>query len=435
MQRFRLCVVDNGRRLLLRNLHSQKIRDHPFPPRVLDVYISCHPGLETCLSEELTHYGMKHTIAGHGAKLKSPTKDQLLQSCLWLGTASQVTVQCGKPFVAPGFAELKRKVRKRPWSQVLSRNVQLQSKVSSSKSKLYHTEAIRERMDAAIYDALGESPNGITEMSPRATVNLRGSLLRDKLQISLSSSDTPLHRRSYRLQTGKAPLREDIAYALLWKAGLRPPKVGSPHLVEYDAILDPFCGSGTLAIEALSMLSRSAPGRLRSCPFDGTVFHDPALWDRLMMVPPVEGLVLPSVHASDRDAGVIKQAKCNEKRAGLQRDIDFRVMAFSKHPFFEAPAAQTFNRLLIVSNLPFGIRTTTKSIQHKGGHRQHNPVLPMYQKLRHNLKQLAAAGCKYRSVFLTNEPTLLTISGIKAESILDLSLGNIRVSAMMTCSD
>ena len=88
------------------------------------------------------------------------------------------------------------------------------------------------------------------------------------MQISIDTSSTPLHQHSCRSEMAKAPLREDIAYSMLYAAGLQ----------NYQGLLDPMCGSGTIAIEGAAMKLGLPPGRLRNLSLDGTAFHSPELW-------------------------------------------------------------------------------------------------------------------------------------------------------------
>jgi putative N6-adenine-specific DNA methylase len=104
------------------------------------------------------------------------------------------------------------------------------------------------------------------------TVRIAVRFVDDVATISLDTSATPLHRRGYRLDGAKAPLREDIAFAVLQAAGFR----------KGMALLDPFCGSGTIAIEAACIAAGLPPGRLRPAPLQGFAFADAAEWQKLL---------------------------------------------------------------------------------------------------------------------------------------------------------
>jgi putative N6-adenine-specific DNA methylase len=166
-------------------------------------------------------------------------------------------------------------------------------------------------------------------------------VLRDIVTISADSSGALLHRRGYRLAGGKAPLRETFGAAMLLGAG-------------YDGtavLADPFCGSGTIPIEAALLARRIAPGLNRGFAFEKWPDFDPAAWGALRAR--AAERVLPTAPApivgSDRDAGAIASAEANAERAGVLRDITFRTGAVSA---LNPPAGA--GRL--VTNPPYGVR-------------------------------------------------------------------------------
>ena len=413
-----------------------------YPPNQIDAVVVCHPGLDSFLSQELELLGIEHSMESETeVKLHSANASDLLRCHLYLGTASQILLRCGPDFHARGWPELIRKVQRIPWTDILEPQARLSTKVTSINSKLFHTGAIQERIESAIHKVLGKedvpSERLDGEDSHKPAVNQEGGVRllarvhNDRVRLYLSSSPSPLHQRQYRLATGKAPLREDLAYALLWSTGLRPlyfQKESSTH----GALLDPLCGSGTIAIEAAAMMGGLPPGRLHSMPFQGTcLYKSNEEWEQ-MIASAVEQSVVNSgrvsVSASDRDAGVIVGAKSNASRAGVEKVVDFRRCAFSAHPWFEKPSTAP-NGILVVSNLPFGQRLSFKKPMSEG---QFSHLLPMYQKLANNLNNLAGAGCAYTAVFLTNNPRLIMRSGVqgKVTTLFKMNHGGIPVIAV-----
>jgi putative N6-adenine-specific DNA methylase len=166
-------------------------------------------------------------------------------------------------------------------------------------------------------------------------------VLRDVVTISADSSGALLHRRGYRLATAKAPLRETLAAAMLLGAGDR----------EDWALVDPFCGAGTLPIEAALLRRRIAPGLLRSFGFARWPGYDAETWRGLREEARLR--ILPRagapIQASDRDAGAIEAAVANAERAGVAEDIAFEQRPFSR----VVPPAPTG---LLATNPPYGIR-------------------------------------------------------------------------------
>jgi putative N6-adenine-specific DNA methylase len=372
--------------------------------------------------------------------LASPvTPGDLLDCHLYLGTATQVQLRCGEPFTARGLSELKRKVEKLPWNEILQDDIKLKVKVSSSKSLLLHSTAIRDRVVQGIYHVLGRET--VEEEEPdesdKNAVSLTVRVSRDQVQISIESSLTPLHKRGYRLETGKAPLREDLAYAFLLSAGWKPPPVKGmqdsrvPNM--YNAFLDPFCGSGTIAIEAASMASGLPPGRLLTAPFQGTHLCDHDGWKNLVMKAMQKSAKIETdlqISASDRDKGGLEIAKSNAKRAGVLGMIDVQHCAFSGHPWLEN-AADAPDRLLMAANLPFGRR-----ISPLGSKDRIKQFLPLHQTLASRFRDLNDAGRQFSAILLTDDPGLVRRGGYKTDLHIKFSTkhGGIPVTAMLTTS-
>lgn len=419
-----------------------------FPPQKINAYIACHEGLEPFLQQELELLGIPHKMhKSYGAHLTHDTTAEDLMRChLYLGTASHIFLLCGDTFSARALGELRRKVQAMPWKNILDLESQPQSaggrrrppkfkvKVSSAKSRLLHTTAIRDQMLSGIYASLGftemsekqkdhtktksekdrdmglgEGGDGDDEDALRLTIHF----FRDKAQIAIDTSATPLHQRGYRLEPAKAPLREDLTFAFLMSAGWQPAYTISSRLKsssqrpKYTSFIDPFCGSGTLAIEAAAMATGLAPGRLRPAPLTGTKLYDPKKWERLLVEAMSHSAAVDSsnlkICASDRDKGAVDATQSNAKRAGVSGLIETQDCAFSSHPWLENPSDAPDN-LLIAANLPFGKRLKT-------GHRKkrntkNNPALPMYQRVATQCNSFAETGKNVRAIFLTDAPDL-----------------------------
>jgi putative N6-adenine-specific DNA methylase len=228
-------------------------------------------------------------------------------------------------------------------------------RVTCKKSKLYHSGAVAQRISGAIAHTLGRAP----EMAKGSEDEDESGddaqlvivrLLHDHCTLSVDSSGALLHRRGYRLQTAKAPMRETLAAALLAASGWPG-----------DApLLDPMCGAGTIAIEGAMLARRMAPGARREFAFMHWPNFDAALWKR--MLEKAQDRVLPRatapIMASDRDAGAIEAARANAERAGVAADIEFTHTALSG---IAPPAA---SRGWLVTNPPYGVRVgDTKALR------------------------------------------------------------------------
>jgi putative N6-adenine-specific DNA methylase len=261
------------------------------------------------------------------------TTRQLYAANLQLRTAGRIVVRLAE-FPARAFYELERKARRVPWDTVLAAGAPARFRVSSRKSRLYHLDGIAQRLGAIA----GGSPE--REGGDDAQLFLV-RVLRDVVTISADSSGALLNRRGYRLATAKAPLRETLAAAMLLGGGDR----------EDWAFADPFCGSGTLPIEAALLRRRIAPGLLRSFGFERWPGFDAGTWGALreearLRVLPRAGV---PILGCDRDAGAIAAARANAERAGVAEDITFEQRPFSA----AVPPAATG---LLATNPPYGIR-------------------------------------------------------------------------------
>ena len=205
-------------------------------------------------------------------------------------------------------------------------------RVTSRKSRLYHQEAVAQRLLAAA--ARGETGGG-------AGQEFIVRLFRDECTVSADASGELLHRRGYRLATAKAPLRETLAAAMLAGAGWK----------DTAPLVDPMCGSGTIPIEAALRARRMPPGLRRGFACQRWPGYDAAVWEGVLAA--ARERILPGapapIQGSDRDAGAIEAARANAERAGVAADIEWRRTAISA---IEPPGHPGW----IVTNPPYGLR-------------------------------------------------------------------------------
>jgi putative N6-adenine-specific DNA methylase len=155
----------------------------------------------------------------------------------------------------------------------------------------------------------------------------------------VDASGELLHRRGWRVEAGPAPLRETLAAGLL-------------ALCEYDPALplvDPMCGSGTIAIEAAALAHRIPPGIGRSFAFERWPIHDAQIWRQVRDVELGPGRALAPIVASDRDERAVEIARRNADRAKVDGDIRFFVASLGDHEIPEIPG-------LVALNPPYGRR-------------------------------------------------------------------------------
>jgi len=184
--------------------------------------------------------------------------------------ATRVLLRMGEE-KARDFAPLRRSLAKLPWQNYIPRDRPLRIDVSTGHCRLYHTGALAETVELAIADNVGKLPKREKQVQTREDDDSTRILLRgrdDRFTASVDSSGALLHRRGWRLEAGRAPLRETLAAGIL-------------ALCEYDPALplvDPMCGAGTFAIEAAAMARRIPPGLGRQFAFERWPALDPQTW-------------------------------------------------------------------------------------------------------------------------------------------------------------
>ncbi len=311
------------------------------------------PGVEEITVAELRALGVSKPEATPGGVEFRGTLDDLYRANLELRTATRVLVRVGS-FPARGFDPLRRRAARLPWERFLADGDALALRVTCRKSRLYHSGAVAERLREAIALRLGFAPpqRPVPDDAAEAETETRALAARSQLvlvridhdlcSVSVDASGEPLHRRGYRQTTGKAPLRETLAAALLLASGW---DIESP-------LLDPFCGAGTIAIEAALLARRRAPGRTRRFAFEAWRDFDALRWAALLAAADARSAAVshtPRIAASDRDAGAVAAARANAQRADVEADLEISQRPLSA---LAVPAGPGW----IVTNPPHGVR-------------------------------------------------------------------------------
>lgn len=319
----------------------------------LQFYVSCPPGLEPMLAAEYKPLGLVrvklkkdeenqviHTVGEDtgGMEFEGPLEHVYLAN-LHLRTASRVTVRLGE-FKAITFAELRKKASKLEWAKYLVPGQKVSVQVTCHKSRLYHSDAVAERILGSIDDHFSASGKKMEKSTEGQLVLVR--LVNDNCTISLDSSGDLLYKRGYRQAVAKAPLRENLAAGMIMASG-------------WDGVspfVDPFCGSGTIPIEAALMAQHIAPGINRTFRFSNWPVHNKATWNEILDQAKKQiQKDSPPLFGYDRDAGAIEMSKANAARAGQKDRIQFVCQAVS---LLESPSSTGW----IVTNPPYGIRVS-----------------------------------------------------------------------------
>ncbi len=297
------------------------------------------PGLSLFVQSELESLGLNGSIEPGGVTFKGERED-LMKANLHLRTASRILARLGSAFYARDFTELRQRAAKLPWERFITPGQPIELRVTCHKSKIMHTDAISRRISEAIGDRLGEAPVFIESADEEADVSAQLILVRlvnDLCTVSIDSSGDLLYKRGYRLAVAKAPLRETLAAALLMASGWD----------KVYPLIDPFCGSGTIPIEAAMLAANTLPGANRT--FACQQWPN---WNVKTLKQPLMKQSLPIILGSDRDAGAVEISQQNAERAGVSQFVNFSHQAVS------AIVPPDEQKGWIVTNPPYGMRVS-----------------------------------------------------------------------------
>jgi len=312
-------------------------------------FAPCAKGLEGLLVEELRALGaadVRETRAG--VAFAGPLATAY-RACLWSRLASRILLPI-TGFDAPSPEALYEGVLTVDWNEHLRPEGTLAVDLNVSDSAITHSRYAALKVKDAMVDQFrarfGVRPS-VDTARPDLRVNVY--LHRDVATVSVDLAGEALHRRGHRAEGVAAPLKENLAAAILLRA--RWPELAARG----DALVDPMCGSGTLPIEAALLAADIAPGLARDYfGFLGWRGHDPDVWRALLdeaRERRAAGLErLPPIRGYDHDAAAVKAARINVTRAGLtgRIEIERRSLADCR--------AETVSTGLVVANPPYGER-------------------------------------------------------------------------------
>lgn len=319
----------------------------------LQFFASCPKSLEGLLFSELDALGgesLRETTAG---VYFSGTLETAYRICLWSRIANKVLLPLGS-VDAQSQDALYDGVRELPWQDHLSPSGTLLVDFVGTNEGIRNTQFGAMRVKDAIVDCLrdfsGHRPS-VAKRDPDLRINAR--LSKDKAIISIDLSGDSLHRRGYRLKQGSAPMKENLAAALLIRAGW--PAIAKSG----GAFLDPMCGSGTLLIEAGLIAADIAPGLGRaSFGFERWLNHQNDIWLTLREEAHERKKVglnasLPEIRGYDADVRVVRAAEENIVSAELDHWLRVTRKELAD---FKKPTHTQLDSGLILSNPPYGER-------------------------------------------------------------------------------
>jgi 23S rRNA (guanine2445-N2)-methyltransferase / 23S rRNA (guanine2069-N7)-methyltransferase len=306
----------------------------------LNLIATCAFGLEKVVVRELADLGYEAKVVRPGRLAFAGEADAVCRANLWLRSADRVLVELAS-FAAPDFDALFDTVRALPWEEWMAADAAIPVRGRSIKSQLSSVPACQRTVKKAIVDRLLGARPGIELPETGPAVPVEVSLVDDVATIDIDTSGAGLHRRGYRTLAAEAQLRETLAAAMVQLSFWRPER----------PFVDPFCGSGTIAIEAALIGRRLAPGRGRSFAAEAWAAIPGAAWQRAREE--AADLVLPAlperIIGSDADAGALRLARHHAELAGVVADIHFQ-----QHEFADLSSSRKYG--CVVANPPYGMR-------------------------------------------------------------------------------
>ena len=329
--------------------------------KVYELYAPCHFGMEAVLKREIIDIGYEISKVEDGRVYFFGDDEAIVRANLWLRTTERVLINVGS-FKADTYDELFEKTKAIDWSEYLTKDAKFWvSKASSVKSKLFSPSDIQSIVKKAIVEKMKSIYNISWFQEDGAEYPLRVSIYKDVVTLGLDTTGLSLHKRGYRTKVAKAPITETLAAALIMLTPWKKDRI----------LIDPFCGSGTFAIEAAMMAMNMAPGLNReflSQNWENMINRK--LWYELIdeAREEVDEDVKPDIQAYDIDEAVLKAARENAVNAGVSIHIQKRDVSELTH-------AKKYG--FIITNPPYGERLEDKE-----------SLPPLYKTLGERFKAL-----------------------------------------------
>lgn len=341
-------------------------------------------GLEAVVSRELAQLGYENRIVGLGRIAFSADEVAICHANLWLRTAGRVLIEMGA-FQASDFGQLFDRTHDLPWERWIPPSGAFPVNGRSLKSQLSSVPACQRMVKKAIAERLLKAHKAPRLDETGTTYQVEVSILKDEVTLTIDTSGSGLHKRGYRPLVGLAPLRETLASGLIllsfWKSG-RP-------------FLDPFCGTGTIPIEAAMIGRNMAPGLGRRFAAEDWPTLPASLWNNIRQqardrsLPKLEERII----GTDIDPAALDLARYHARLAGVAEDIHFQ-----QRDFHDLSSERQFGCL--VTNPPYAERMGTAA-----------EVDELYRDMPDVLRRL-----KTWSVFIfTGYPDFETLAGQKAD--------------------
>lgn len=315
--------------------------------RRYELLAPCHFGLEAVLKKEIIDLGYEISQVEDGRVTFIGDAEAICRANVFLRTAERILLKVGS-FTAVSFEELFQGTKNIPWEDYIPQDGKFWvAKASSIKSKLFSPSDIQSVMKKAMVERM-KSRYGVNWFAENGSAYpLRVFLYKDKVTIGMDTSGDSLHKRGYRTMTSRAPITETLAAALLMLTPWKKDRI----------LVDPFCGSGTFPIEAAMMAANIAPGMNRSfLAEDWKNLIPRKCWYEAMDEADelVDREVSADIQGYDIDGEIIRAARANAERAGVDHLIHFQQRSVSQ---LSHPKKYGF----LITNPPYGERLEEKA--------------------------------------------------------------------------
>lgn len=296
-------------------------------------------GLESVVAEELRNLGYENLIIENGRVSFAGNEEDIVHSNIWLRTADRVLIKMAE-FKATDFDALFHGTLNIVWENIIPVNGKMHVTGKSVRSKLASVRDCQAIVKKSVIKAMNRKYrlSQFPETGPLYKIEV--SLLKDIATITIDTTGQGLHKRGYREEAGEAPLRENLAAALVLLSRWNPDRI----------LADPMCGSGTIPIEAALIGRNIAPGIKRSFVSESWQNIPKQIWDHVRSEARLkEHKGIFRILASDNDERVLKKARENAARAGVSDYI-----AFQRLPVERFSSQKKYG--CIICNPPYGER-------------------------------------------------------------------------------
>ncbi|MDF4185480.1 THUMP domain-containing class I SAM-dependent RNA methyltransferase [Ligilactobacillus salivarius] len=356
---------------------------------------TCAAGIESIVGNELKHLGYKVNVENGRVRFDGDVAD-IAKTNLWLRTADRIKIVVGE-FTAKTFEELFQGVESLNWEDFLPLDAEFPVAGKSQKSTLHNVPSVQAITKKAIVTKMSTVYHRRTKLPETgALYPIEVAINKDKVLITLDTTGSSLFKRGYRVDKGGAPLKENMAAALVLLARWYPEM----------PFVDPVCGSGTIPIEAALIGCNIAPGLKRNFAFENWdwVDKDIVKQAREQAQAAIKKDVDLDISGYDIDGSMIEIAKENAVQAGVQDIVNFKQMAVKD---FKTDKING----VIVANPPYGERLSDKEHVHQ-----------LYQQMG-KLYQPLTSWSKY---ILTSDLQFEQFYGTKATKRRKLYNGSLR---------